>query len=44
MIGCPSTLAGRCVHLPPVNIIMATLLWGAALVLLDRVRLELRDE
>jgi len=44
MIGCESTLAGRCVGLPPVNIIMAALLWGAALVLFDRVRLEVRDE
>ena len=35
MIGCQSTLAGHCLGLAPVNVIMATLLWAAAALVLD---------
>jgi len=40
---CQTTLAGACLGLPPVNVIMATLLFGSAAVLFDRWRLEVRN-
>lgn len=39
-LGCESTLAGYCLGMPPVNVILATWLFAAAALLFDRWRLE----
>ncbi|WPH59225.1 hypothetical protein AFNJKBDN_CDS0008 [Halorubrum virus V_ICIS4] len=43
-LGCESTLAGYCLSVAPVNVIMATLLFAAAAILFDRWRLEVRSD
>jgi hypothetical protein len=43
-LGCESVLAGYCLGVPPVNVIMATVLFAAAVILFDRYRLEVRGD
>jgi len=43
--GCQTTeFAGHCLGIPRTNAVLATLLFGTALVLFDRWRLEVRQD